>query len=180
MGDPPALAGAVERALAERLAAARAREQAQADALLASQKHLTSHLRSLINSLDTILALSTPRLSAAQPEALRSVAARAKALQKQLGGVAARLQRIQAHLQPEQPRRSSGSSASSGERSPLVEAPDRRELPAGGPKPLEQPAEPPDRQQEQQQQRQLEECPPTERRSGHQQQQQQQQQDPDG
>jgi hypothetical protein len=68
------------------------------DALHASQKNLTASLRRLLNALDDLSALSAPRVDAAALEQLRAAAGRARALQAQLRGIAARLDRVEGVL----------------------------------------------------------------------------------
>ncbi|KAF6258011.1 hypothetical protein COO60DRAFT_1626613 [Scenedesmus sp. NREL 46B-D3] len=88
----------VSHEIAEKLTAHKEKEREHVEALLASQKHLTSNVRTLINSLDQVLALSSPKFSSNQPDLLRSVVSRARLLQKQLDVVSVRIQRMQVHV----------------------------------------------------------------------------------
>lgn len=137
----------------------RQQEQQQVDALLASQKHLTSNLRTLINSLDTVLQLSTPRYNSSQGDQVSSCANRARSLGSKLDLVAARLARIQEHLQQQEaelgltpPQAAAATAGGATAASPAVAAADDN-APSQQPQEQQQQQE----QQEEQEQQQQEE-----------------------
>ena len=80
------------------LAGHQAAADAQFEALHASQKALTRHLRALLNALDAVAHLPPPRADAARVEQLRAAAAGARALAARLRGVGARMDRVEAAL----------------------------------------------------------------------------------
>lgn len=99
MDRQQSLSKIVSNEVSNKLIAHTHKEREHVEALLASQKHLTSNVRTLINSLDQVASLSAPKFNCNQPDVLRSAVSRARLLQKQLDAVRARMQRIQAHLQ---------------------------------------------------------------------------------
>jgi hypothetical protein len=102
---PPALRPALTRTVCDPSPAIRgtlATHQAEAEAafegLHASQKRLSAGLRRLLSALDGVLALSAPRPDAAALDQLRAAAGKARAMQAQLRGVAARLDKVETVL----------------------------------------------------------------------------------
>ncbi|WIA43756.1 hypothetical protein OEZ86_010181 [Tetradesmus obliquus] len=98
MDRQQSLSEIVSKEVSNKLVAHKEKEREHVEALLASQKHLTSNVRTLINSLDQVAMLSAPKFNSNQPDVLRSAVSRARLLQKQLDAVRARMQRIQQHI----------------------------------------------------------------------------------